>query len=204
MAVNYAFKDPALKALALTHSSASDANYQRLEFLGDRVLGLAVAEMLYRHFPAADEGEMGRRLAALVREETLAVIAAKWDLGSQIVKDKKTPLTPGILADAVEALLGAVYLDGGWEAARELVHLHWHLLLDGADVKDAKTALQELLQGKKLPLPVYELIGTEGLEHSKLFSVRAVAGGTEAEGTGNSKKSAELAAASALLEKLHG
>jgi ribonuclease-3 len=104
----------------------------------------------------------------------------------------------------VESLLGAIYLDGGWEAAREVVVRYWHPLLDGADVKDAKTALQELLQGQKKPLPVYEMIGAEGPEHSKLFSVRVSAGSASAEGVGNSKKSAELAAAALLLEKLNG
>jgi ribonuclease-3 len=203
MSINYTFKNLALRAQALTHSSASNAHYQRLEFLGDRVLGLAVAELLYKHFPQADEGEMGRRLAALVREEALLKIATQWELAGAVVKDKKTPLTSGILSDVVESLLGAIYMDGGWEAAREVVVRYWQPLLDGADVKDAKTALQELLQGQKKPLPVYEMIGAEGPEHSKLFSVRVSAGSASAEGVGNSKKSAELAAAASLLEKLN-
>jgi ribonuclease-3 len=202
--MEYEFKDKGLKRRALTHPSAGDAHYQRLEFLGDRVVGLVVAEMLYGHFPAATEGELGRRHASLVRTETLAAMATAWGLEREIKVEGRMPLTPGVLADAAEALLGAVFLDGGYAAASALVRRHWSPLLAAEDVKDAKTALQEWLQGRRQALPVYELLGSEGPEHLKVFSVRVTGGEACAEGVGNSKKAAELAAAATLLEKLDG
>lgn len=207
------FREPDLLVEALTHASTDgDRSYERLEFLGDRVLGLLVADMLYRRFVAEPEGALAKRYAALVREDTLAQVAHSLNLGSHLrlsssVADGGGRDNPAILADSCEALLGALYLDGGLAAVRPLVERFWQPLLE-ADLKppqDNKTALQEWAQGRGLPLPNYREVGRSGSAHEPVFSVRVSIDGQEtAEGSGRSKRAAEQAAAGEMLERLRG
>ncbi len=213
--LGHGFAEPGLLAQALTHSSRAGSaaqSYERMEFLGDRVLGCLVAELLYRRFPAENEGALGKRFAALVRRETLAEVAgpAGLDLGpylrlSRGEEDSGGRQNPATLADACEAVIAALYLDGGLAAARRLVDPIWAPLLE-ADLtppQDAKTRLQEWAQGQGLPLPVYKEVGRSGPDHAPLFTLRvALADGRGAEAEGRSKRAAEQAAAEALLTRL--
>ena len=210
------FRDPALLRCALTHASATRGpagdllSYERLEFLGDRVLGVIIAKLLFERFPAEPEGDLARRLAALVRKETLAQVAAGLDLGRHIdfgpgEQDGGGAENPSVLADACEAVIGALYLDGGLAAAEGFVLPHWTPYLEAEDrpPQDAKTALQEWAQGRALPLPVYEEIAREGPPHEPLFTVEVrVEGQPPARAQGRSKRMAEQAAAEALLAEL--
>jgi ribonuclease-3 len=205
--LDYAFANPALRAQALTHPSAGGAHYQRLEFLGDRVLGLVVAEMLYEALPDAPEGVLGQRHAVLVSAATLVKIGRHWALEPHVRVGKgeqQAPLNGNILADVVEALLGAVYLDGGMGAVRALMEPAWAPLLreHASDEKDPKTRLQELLQAQGHPLPTYDLMAEEGPAHARAFSVRLVCALGEAAGQGSTKQAAQAAAAAELLAKL--
>ena len=214
--LGHRFATPALLKEALTHPSASGRrggktlNYQRLEFLGDRVLGLVVAELLYRRFPREPEGDLARRLAALVREETLARVAEGLDLGAFMLVAKSDEgagerQNPSLLADVCEAVIGALYLDGGLAVARAFIEPQWLPLLsaDLAPPQDAKTALQEWAQGRGLPLPHYRETGREGPDHEPRFTVAvSVAGHDAAKGEGRSKRAAEQAAAERLLARL--
>lgn len=208
--LGHRFKDRTLLATALTHTSAVPpgraGSYQRLEFLGDRVLALAVASLLHRSFPAAEEGELANRLNALVRRETCALVAAALDLGSALrlgpsergAGRKKT----AILADVAEAVIAAIYLDSGFETACRFVEAHWGPLTTAAaePERDAKTMLQEWAQGRSLPTPVYAATGRTGPDHAPLFTVRVAIPGLEpGEGTGRSKRIAEQAAAEGVL-----
>lgn len=205
------FRDPALLIEAVTHASTDEGrSYERLEFLGDRVLGLLVSDMLYRRFLGEPEGALAKRYAALVREDTLAQVAQALDLGAQLrlsasVADGGGRQNPAILADSCEALLGALYLDAGLAAARPLVERFWQPLLE-ADLKppqDNKTALQEWAQGRGLPLPNYRETGRSGSAHEPVFTVRVTIDGQDsAEGSGRSKRAAEQAAAGEMLERL--
>lgn len=208
--LGHSFGDPALLERALSHSSLSRASYERLEFLGDRVLGLIVADMLYRQFPHEPEGALAKRHAALVRRETLAEVAGRLGLAEAIAMTPSEDEAggrgnPAILADVCEAILAAIYLDGGLEQARLLVEREWQSLLE-ADLKppqDAKTALQEKAQGRGLALPSYREIGRSGPDHSPEFEVEVeVKGMGRAVGSGRSKRLAEKAAAEALLEQV--
>lgn len=201
----YRWRDRTLLEQALTHPSAAKPDYQRFEFLGDRVLGLAVAEILLETYPAATEGELGRRHAALVREETLATVARAWGLGAYIrlgsgERQSGGADKPAILADVAEAVLGAMYLDGGGAAAHALIRKDWKDLVRLLEGRDAKTRLQEVLQAKKLALPQYVVLGEVGPDHDKDFRVRVTCGLGSADGEGRSKRSAEMAAATALLD----
>lgn len=217
--ISYRFSNTALLQEALTHASATYgqahiADYQRLEFLGDRVLGLAIAEQLYQNFPGAPEGELAIRLNALVKKETCAAVARELDLGPFIVLGDSEALAGGrrkdtILADICEALLGAVYLDGGWEVARQFVYAHWATqvaleLAKPVGKKDPKTALQEWVQGEgkvKVP-PRYVLVENSGPDHAPSFVYEVRVEGLEPErGNGPSRKAAEQAAAAALLKR---
>ncbi len=210
--VGHSFKDKDLLHHALVHSSASAgrgaATYERLEFLGDRVLGLVVAEMIYRRFPVEPEGDLARRHAALVRREALARVADAAGLGQYIVmsrgeEDAGGRANPAILADVCEALLGALYLDGGLQAAAAFIEAHWPAMMEEAlaPPKDAKTALQEWAQSRGLPLPLYDTVDLKGPDHSPVFTVRVtVQGFPPAEASGASKRVAAQAAARALLE----
>ena len=211
--LGHAFGRPALLREALTHPSAADRaqrSYERLEFLGDRVLGLIVADLLLARFPKEPEGALARRLAALVRKETLAEVAETQDLGAYLIlakgeREAGEDANPGLLADACEAVIGALYLDGGLEAARRFVEPLWAPLLeaDRTPPQDAKTALQEWAQGRGLPLPSYRELRREGPPHDPVFTVEVTVAEEEPEaGTGRSKRLAEQAAATRLLTRL--
>ncbi len=218
-AIGHEFHDESLLARALTHVSAvpakgregvrRDESYQRLEFLGDRVLGLAVSAMLYRTFPAADEGEMSRRLAELVRRESCAEVAAEWNIASFVRLGESEGQAGGatqiaILADVCEALVGAVFLDAGFEAAGGVVERAWgpHLLKPRRPLRDAKTALQEWAQGRGLAAPLYREVKRFGPPHEPQFTIAVQVGGyLDEEATGGSKRVAEQAAAAAFLKR---
>lgn len=221
-ALDYRFCRPELLEEALTHSSACPARgrsnpsarprvaYERLEFLGDRVLGLAVAEMLFYTFPHEAEGALARRHAALVRREALARVAATLGLDAALIMSKGEEEgggrhNPTMLADACEAVLGAVYADGGLAAAVTIIRRHWEPLMAESVTppKDAKTGLQEWAQGRGKPLPVYQTLGMEGPQHDPLFMISVtVEGYAPVTGRGASKRVAEQAAAAAMLEKV--
>ncbi len=212
--VGYHFNDAAMLESALTHISAlrggNRANsYQRLEFLGDHVLGLVISDMLYRAYPKADEGELSRRLADLVRKETCYEIARAIDLGAAL-RVGSSEANAGarsriaILADVCEALIGAVYLDGGYKAAEGLVERLWEVRLKATapPLRDPKTVLQEWAQARGLPTPVYREIARSGPDHNPEFRVAVqLPALAPAEGSGRSKRAAEQAAAAAMLAR---
>lgn len=210
-----------LLAEALTHRSALDRapalkaafphGNERLEFLGDRVLSLAIATLLLRRHPAEREGELARRHAALVREETLAAIAGAIDLGRHVrIADSERggrPVRDSILADAIEALVGAIHLDAGYAAAAATVERLWGDRIDGQTEapRDSKTALQEWAQARRLKLPAYREVGREGPPHAPTFVVEvSVEGAPPHVGRAGSKREAERLAAMALLVELEG
>ena len=208
----YVFLDPALLAQALTHRSAGGPNNERLEFLGDALVNQFVAEALYRHWPKADEGALTRARAELVRESALAGIARMLDIGPKLVLGPGEMKTGGhrrdsILADAVEAIVAAIYLDAGFEACRDAV-LPWFTPLiavlppPNKVGKDAKTRLQEWLQGRQHPLPVYALLHEGGDDHARVFRVSCTLATPAArtEGDGSSRRAAEQQAAEAALQ----
>jgi len=214
--IGYSFSEPALLESALTHISAlsgktRSASYQRLEFLGDHVLGLVVSDMLYRAFPKAAEGELSRRLADLVRKETCADIARAIDLGLAIKLGVSEANAGGqrrvaILADVCEALIGAVFVDGGYPAAAAMVERLWgeRMLKPVRPLRDPKTVLQEWAQGRGLPTPSYREIERSGPHHDPVFRVVVeLPDMAPAEGQGRSKRAAEQAAAAALLAREH-
>jgi ribonuclease-3 len=210
----YAFSDPSLLDGALTHISALSGknrvgSYQRLEFLGDHVLGLVVSDLLFRGFPSADEGELSRRLADLVRKETCAEVARSIDLGAAIKLGMSEANAGGrqrvaILADVCEALIGAVFLDGGYQSAMTVVEHLWgdRLRTPASPVRDPKTQLQEWAQARGLPTPSYREIARTGPHHDPEFRVAVLLPELPpAEGLGRSKRAAEQAAAAALLSR---
>ncbi|MEO5341989.1 MAG: ribonuclease III [Gammaproteobacteria bacterium SHHR-1] len=211
--LGHGFADPRLLQLALTHRSAGGEHNERLEFLGDAILGFAIAEALYRRFPRADEGQLSRLRASLVRRETLAEIAQELQL-SDCLHMGAGELNSGgqhrtsTLADATEALLGAVYLDGGMAAAQGLIERLFQRRLDGLNPKrlgkDPKTRLQEWLQARAEELPSYEVTQVIGEQHNQQFHVSCQLpdGGRHSQGRGSSRRRAEQAAASAMLEQL--
>jgi len=207
----YDFVDPGLLAQALTHRSAAALHNERLEFLGDALVNLFVAEALYMHWPKADEGTLTRARAELVRESSLATIARTLGLGEHLILGPGEMKSGGhrrdsILADAVEAIVGAIYFDAGFEKCRDAV-LPWFepaiaaLPPPNKLGKDAKTRLQEWLQGRGKPLPVYRLIAETGDEHAKQFRVACVIAepALECEGEGTSRRAAEQSAAEKIL-----
>lgn len=207
MKINYNFKDKNLLELALTQSGAdSKHNNERLEFIGDRVLGLSVAALLYDMYPNDNEGGLARRHALLVSTETLAHVAADLEIEKHI---KHGHMTGGkinhILANTVEAILGAIFLDSGFESARQVIIEIWKPLAAAEIIapKDAKTALQELAQksGSKT-LPTYIYHEPTGALHNPIFTVTVTALGKSANGKGSSKKAASLDAAEKLLKIL--
>jgi len=210
--LDYSFEKPELLDEALTHVSAPQAggqSYQRLEFLGDRVLGLAIADLLFRTFPGAPEGELSRRLAELVRRESCAEIATAWDVGPYLklgageahAGERRNQT---ILADVCEAIIGAVFIDGGYVAARDLVERAFQELVEAPrrPLRDPKSALQEWAQGRGLPPPTYSVVEQIGPDHAPKFRVVVKVKGAENEfGSGTSKRIAEQAAARSLLMK---
>jgi ribonuclease III len=221
--IGYEFARHELLEEALTHPSALvperrrrrrptpvKRDFERLEFLGDRVLGVLIADHLWRRFEAEPEGDLTRRHTHLVRREALVRVAETIGLGRYLVLSRAEATAgaagnPGILADACEALIAAIYLDGGFEAASAFVRRFWEPLIDEMEEppRDPKTALQEWVQARGLALPAYELVATSGPDHAPLFTVAAnVAGGDPATATASSKRSAEAKAAAILLDRL--
>ncbi|MCC6887996.1 MAG: ribonuclease III [Hyphomicrobiales bacterium] len=213
--IGYRFQDPSLLEQALTHISAlsgprhRSGSYQRLEFLGDHVLGLVISDMLYGAFPKADEGELSRRLADLVRKEACADVARTIDLGTVIRLGASESNAGGrnrtaILADVCEALVGAVFLDGGYKAAATVIRGLWEprMRAPARPLRDAKTVLQEWAQARGLPTPSYREIERKGPDHDPEFRVTVELPNREAaEGSGRSKRAAEQAAAAAMLTR---
>ncbi|WP_430539308.1 ribonuclease III [Luteibacter jiangsuensis] len=208
----HSFRNPDLATLALTHRSAGRPNNERLEFLGDALLGVTVAELLFEAHPNASEGELSRLRAQLVNGQALAVIARELELGD-ILKLGPGELKSGgyrrdsILADAFEALVAAVYLDDGYDACRQVVRRLFmpRVAEIKRSSKDAKTRLQEWLQGRGMPLPVYELTDSYGEDHAKIFDVSCSIDEPEpirVEGRGGSRRAAEQDAAEAVLRRL--
>jgi ribonuclease-3 len=212
--IGYGFADQSLLDGALTHISALSGpsrtgSYQRLEFLGDHVLGLVISDMLFRAFPKANEGELSRRLADLVRKETCADVARAVDLGAAIKLGASEASSGGrlrlaILADVCEALIGAVFLDGGYPAATALIERLWgeRMRTPARPLRDPKTVLQEWAQARGLPTPSYREVERTGPHHDPEFRVSVVLPELKpAEGLGRSKRAAEQAAAAAMLAR---
>ncbi len=211
--LGYSFADPKLLRLALTHSSARVRRQkvhdnERLEFLGDRVLGLCIAELLCERFPGADEGELALRFNTLVRKETCAAVADDdWDLGQHVIMSGGEAINGGrrkltILGNTCEAVLGAIFLDSGYSGACEVIRRFWVPRLAGGSVAptDAKTALQEWAQGEGLALPVYNEVSRSGPDHAPHFTVEVrVEGVAPSQGEGANKRLAEQASANAML-----
>lgn len=203
--LDYSFRDREFLERALTHTSAgADDNNERLEFLGDRVLGLVVAELLLNKFPGENEGDIGRRFAQLVRAETLTQIGRAVGL-DEALSHAGDDANDGLVADATEAVIAALYLDGGYPVAARFIERHWAPLIRSSDAppRDAKTALQEWSQARGLGLPIYYDIAREGPDHEPLFTVEVnVPGGTPARAQGANKRAAEQEAAALLLAQL--
>lgn len=212
-AVGYVFADSSLLQTALTHRSHSSPHNERLEFIGDSVLNCAVALELYRRFPTLAEGEMSRLRANLVRQETLHQIAETLSLGDMLRLGEGELKSgghrrPSILADAVEAIIGAVQLDAGFESAAAVVARLYETrlaaIVPGQQIKDPKTRLQEYLQGRRMALPQYTLMDTSGEAHAQNFRVSCeiAALRLNTEGVGQSRRAAEQMAAERALENL--
>ncbi len=214
--IGHAFTNRALLEEALTHTSMTRpadgriVNYQRLEFLGDRVLGLMAADALFRRFPDSKEGELSRRLSELVRRETCAQVAENWDVGPHILFGPGVARTASrnnrsILADICESVIGAVYVDGGFEAAKAVVAAGFSDAFEGSAQarRDPKTALQEWIQGRGGEPPRYALIERSGPEHAPCFTIEVIGDGfAPVRGTGTSKRAAEQDAAEKTLVSL--
>ncbi len=209
--LDHRFGDPALLEQALTHRSHGARHNERLEFLGDSVLNFVVAAMLFERFSKIDEGDLSRLRANLVKQASLADIAQKLEL-SQYLRLGEGELKsggfrrPSILADTVEAIFGAVFLDGGFDAARKVIVKQYQPVLASVDPKtlgkDAKTLLQEFLQGRKLALPVYAVVATHGAAHSQQFEVECTIPALEIKvvAPGATRRAAEQSAAKLALE----
>lgn len=210
--IGYHFADPERLQRALTHASTrspAGGNYERLEFLGDRVLGLCVAELLFSHFREASEGELSVRLNQLVSAQTCSEVADELGLHEFIrtgadVKKLTGKRMANVRADVVESLIAAIYLDSGLEAARGFVHRHWkdRAFAEDAARRDAKTELQEWAHARFAVTPVYRVTGRHGPDHDPVFHVVVeIDGAAPARGESRSKRAAEQAAAAALLER---
>lgn len=227
--IGYTFKDTSLLFEAITHTSALrnghsngvsfgkikpdttiNKNYERLEFLGDRVLGLAVADMLLHHYKNEEEGDIAKRHVSLVRKETLADIALSLEFDKYLILSQNEEgsggrQTPSTLSDVCEAIIGAIFIDSGYEKAAEFIVKNWSPKMeeDLTPPKDAKTSLQELAQGKGFDLPFYEMLDTTGPDHAPTFEIKvSVENLGHATATGSSKREAEQHAAQNLLERL--
>ncbi len=208
--LGYEFNEPSLLVQALTHRSAKGADNERLEFLGDSILGFVIAEALYEKFPKHDEGDLTRMRSSLVKGVTLAEVARGFNLGECLILGPGELKSGGhrresILEDAIEAIIGAVYLDSDIECCRALI-LSWFekrltVIKPGNEQKDPKTRLQEYLQGRKILLPSYEVIDTTGQSHNQEFTVRCQTSVTNEEviAKGSSRRKAEQAAAQQIL-----
>ncbi len=209
----HAFATPGLLQQALTHRSAGTPHNERLEFLGDAVLGMIVAEALYARWPNADEGALTRARAELVRESSLAEVARRLEVGARLVLGPGEMKSGGhrrdsILSDALEAVIGAIYLDAGFEACRRAVLPWFEAAVEAVPAskvgKDPKTRLQEWLQARQRPLPQYELLSEGGEEHARIFQVRVRLEdpAVSADGEGGSRRAAEQQAADAVLARI--
>lgn len=208
--LGYEFSDPALLVQALTHRSAKGAHNERLEFLGDSILGFVIAEALFEQFPKHDEGDLTRMRSSLVKGVTLAEVARDFELGECLILGPGELKSGGhrresILEDAIEAIIGAVYLDSDISRCKALI-LNWFekrltVIKPGNEQKDPKTRLQEYLQGRKIPLPSYEVINTTGQSHNQEFTVRCQTEVTNEVviSKGTSRRKAEQAAAQQIL-----
>ena len=212
-AIGHKFSDPVLLLTALTHRSHRSPHNERLEFLGDSILNGVIARQLYDRFPELPEGDLTRLRANLVRQDSLHQLALKLSLGSYLRLGEGELKSggaqrPSILADAVEALFGATWLDAGYDAANAMiVRLYGEMLtaiVPGQPIKDAKTRLQEYLQGRRLPVPRYALTGTEGEAHAQHFRMACEIDALKirTEGSGGSRRAAEQMAAQSALERL--
>lgn len=211
--IDYQFQDTGLLKQALTHRSAGHKHNERLEFLGDAILNLTIAEALFHQFPKCNEGELSRMRATLVREPTLAILARDFQLGDYLSLGQGELKSGGfrresILADCVEALIGAISLDSSLANVTEIV-TRWYqpLLKDiqpGDNQKDAKTRLQEYLQGNRLPVPTYNIVNIQGEAHNQLFTVECSIQNNDRTfiGKGSSRRKAEQAAAEQILQEL--
>jgi len=213
--LGHQFGNAGLLRQALTHRSHSSPNNERLEFLGDAVLNCVVASLLYQRFTALREGDLSRQRANLVRQEALAGIAQRMALGDYLLLGEGELKSggfrrPSILADALEAIIGAIYLDAGFDVAFEVIERLLQPLLDQLDPrdsgKDPKTELQELLQAQRQPLPQYELLATRGDAHAQEFEIECVIASLALRtlGSGGSRRAAEQAAAREALNRLRG
>ena len=206
--LGYHFKDSSLLQAALTHKSAQNAphgHYERLEFLGDRVLGLEISHALYQHFQAEDQGYLTKRFHALVQQSSLADIAKKLDLQDLIITDAagQAAQQPSVLSDVIEALIAALYLDGGRHVASDFIFQHLDITATTSNDSEMnpKSALQEWAMARKLPLPAYHLLEVTGPDHAPLFTIEVTLGdNTKMQATGASKKEAERHAARLLLQ----
>ncbi len=210
--LGYRFGDPALLLQALTHRSQGQPNNERLEFLGDSILNCVIAALLYRAFNDSDEGDLSRVRANLVKQQSLYEVAGRLELGPYLRLGEGEAKSggfrrPSILADCVEALFGAVYLDGGFDAAHAVIGALYAPVLKTVDPrtlgKDAKTLLQEYLQGRRMPLPIYSVVATHGAAHNQTFEVECGIPklGITVLGGGGSRRAAEQAAAKLALER---
>lgn len=213
--LGYIFHDPALLDCALTHRSADRLHNERLEFLGDAVLNLVISDDLYQRFPDADEGDLSRLRARLVNGDSLGNIASTLDIGNQIKLGSGELKSGGyrrrsILADAMEAIIGAIFLDGGMPAAQAFIQRLYQSALESsridASLKDPKTQLQEWLQARGMSLPIYQVIETSGQPHNQIFIVSCqIENMPDAvHGQGSSRRKAEQEAAKLMLTKLTG
>ena len=210
-ALGHAFTNPALLRQALTHRSFGQPHNERLEFLGDSVLNCAMAAMLFESFGSLDEGDLSRLRSNLVKQQALVDIAQRIGLGPHMLLGEGElrsggPRRPSILGDTVEALFGAILVDAGFDAAATVIRKLYEPILKSVDPrtlgKDAKTLLQEHLQGKKLPLPAYSVVATHGAAHSQTFEVECAVPklAIQVLGSGSSRRAAEQAAAKLALE----
>ena len=213
--LQYRFEDQGLFARALTHRSAKGRNNERLEFLGDAVLDFVISEALFRLRPQADEGDLSRLRSALVKDSTLAAIAAELEIGEHLILGSGERKTGGhrrqsILADALEALFGAIYLDAGFAVTKSIIDRIYakrlESLPDANELRDPKTRLQEWLQARKLALPVYDLVEVTGQDHKQRFSVTCTVDekSQSTRGESASRRGAEQQAARRMLEILTG
>lgn len=211
--IGYSFNDRALLVQALTHRSASDSHYERLEFLGDSILSVVIAEALYHRFPKSPEGELSRMRATLVCGQMLAKIARQFELGQYLQLGPGELKSGGfrrdsILSDAVEGIIGAIFLDSNINQVQTIVRAWFEALLQeiqpGNNQKDPKTRLQEYLQGRQFELPIYEVLATTGQAHNQKFSVSCSIEPlpTPVVASGTSRRKAEQAAAAAAIEQL--
>lgn len=210
--LGYRFIDGKLLEAALTHRSAGSINNERLEFLGDAILNFVIAEVLYQRFPRAHEGELSRLRASLVKEETLAQLARVLELGQHLILGQGEQKSGGhrrtsTLADGLEALIGAAYLDGGFAPCREMIISLYRERLDATspstELKDPKTRLQEYLQSRRLPPPVYNVLEILGEAHAQTFRMECLVQGREStQGAGSTRRRAEQDAAEKMLKLL--